>query len=55
MNRLKEFREKKGFSQEEVSSFLGIDRTSLSKIENNKQNIDPILLFKISKYYNVSP
>lgn len=52
---LKETRERLGYSQEEVASLLGIERTSLSKMENGKQKIDPILLFKLAKMYKTPP
>jgi len=52
---LREFRVKSGLSQEEAAIELGIERTSLSKMENGKQNIDPVLLFKMAKLYNSLP
>jgi len=52
---LREFREKSSLSQEEAASKLGVDRTSLSRMENDKQRIDPVLLFKMAKLYNASP
>jgi len=51
--KLKKLREENGLSQEQVAKILGINRVSLSKIENGKQKIDPILLYKLAKLYNV--
>jgi transcriptional regulator with XRE-family HTH domain len=55
MLHLREFRERSSLSQEEAASKLGLDRTSLSRIENDKQKIDPVLLFRMAKLYNASP
>lgn len=55
MLHLREFRERSSLSQEEAASKLGLDRTSLSRIENDKQKIDPVLLFRMAKLYNALP
>ena len=55
MMKLKEFREHAGLSQQEAARLLNIDRTILSRLENGKRKIDPILLFKMAKLYHTSP
>ncbi len=55
MVHLRECRERSGLSQEEAASKLSVDRTSLSRMENDKQKIDPVLLFRMAKLYNASP
>lgn len=52
---LKGIREEKGLSQQEVADKLGINRTSLSKIENGKQVLSSIQLFQLSRLYEVDP
>jgi len=55
MVHLRECRERSGLSQEEAASKLSVDRTSLSRMENDKQKIDPVLLFRMAKLYNALP
>lgn len=38
-NRLKEFREKKKMSQEELAEISGISRTTISDLENGKKEV----------------
>ena len=38
-NRLKEIREKKGMSQEELSEKSGISRTTISELETEKKEV----------------
>lgn len=38
-NRLKEFREKKGLSQEQLAEISGISRTTISDLENEKKQV----------------
>lgn len=38
-NKLKEIREKAGISQDKLAKLSGISRTTISKLENNKENI----------------
>ena len=52
---LKDIRKEKGFSQQEVADKIGINRTSLSKIENGKQDLSSIQLFQLSRLYDVDP
>ncbi len=38
-NRLKEIREKKGLSQEQLAEISGISRTTISDLENEKKQV----------------
>jgi len=54
-NNLRKFREKSNYSQDFVAEYLGIDRSTLSKMEKGEiKYINPVYLFKLSKLYNVS-
>lgn len=46
--RIREIREKRGLSQEELSSRLGINRATISKIENGKFAITIDYLYKLA-------
>ena len=51
---LKLLREKKGITQEELASYIGIERQSYSHYETSR-NIPPTeALLKIAQYYNIS-
>ena len=52
--RLKELREAKGKSQEELSLFLGIARPTYTNYELGKREPDNEMLQKIANYFNVS-
>lgn len=52
---IQEFREKKGCSQEVLSSFAGIGRTHLSMIERGMRKPTLDTLFKISHALKVDP
>ena len=47
---LREFREKKGFNQEQLAEIMKISRTTISKIENGKFNCSVDYLAKFSWY-----
>lgn len=49
--RLREAREYLGFSQEEVSKFLGIARSALSNIENGQRKVEALELKKLAQLY----
>lgn len=53
--RIKKMREDIGFSQEELSKRLGINRISLSQIEKGQRKITAEEIFKIAKIFNISP
>ncbi len=52
---LKELRDKNGYTQEQVSEYLGITQSNLSKIENGERNFNMTLLDKLCLLYNCSP
>ena len=47
---LREFREKKGFNQEQLAEIMKISRTTISKIESGKFNCSVDYLAKFSWY-----
>ena len=49
--RLKEAREYRGFSQEEVAKCLGISRSAISLIETGARRLDILELKKLAKLY----
>ena len=53
--RLKTLRKEHGYSQMQLSEYLKIDQSNLSKIENNKRNLNLTLLDKICSLYNCTP
>ena len=52
---LKELRRENGYTQEQVSKYLGITQSNLSKIENGERNFNMTLLGKLCLLYNCSP
>lgn len=52
---LKELRSENGYTQEQVSIYLGITQSNLSKIENGERNFNMTLLDKLCLLYNCSP
>lgn len=55
-NRLKEFRELRGISQEELSERSGLSRTTISKIENNEEiNVNIKTVAKIAAVFDAAP
>ena len=52
---LKKLREENNYTQEQVSSYLGITQSNLSKIENGERNFNMTLLDKLCLLYNCSP
>jgi putative transcriptional regulator len=51
-NNIQKFREEKEVNQEQMAVELGIQRTYLSKLENQKFPPGPGLMAKICKYFN---
>lgn len=49
--RLREAREYLGFSQDEVSKFLGVARSALSNIETGQRRVDALELKRLSGLY----
>lgn len=55
-NRLKEFRELQGISQEELSKKTGLSRTTISKIENNEEvNVNTRTIVRLAEVFGVAP
>ena len=55
-NRLKEYRELQGISQEELSEKTGLSRTTISKIENNEEvNVNTRTIVKLAEVFGVAP
>lgn len=52
--RIRKLREEIGLSQEKFASLLGINRISLSQIENGERKISAEEISKISKIFNIS-
>jgi transcriptional regulator with XRE-family HTH domain len=52
---LNELRRENGYTQEQVSKYLGITQSNLSKIENGERNFNMTLLDKLCLLYNCSP
>ncbi|MBE9886363.1 helix-turn-helix domain-containing protein [Enterococcus durans] len=52
--RLKHFRLEKGFSQNDIATFLNISRQSVSRWETGKAYPDIDKLVELSKYYGIS-
>ena len=53
--KLKSLRKEHGYSQIQLAEYLKIDQSNLSKIENNKRNLNLTLLDKICLLYNCTP
>ena len=49
---LSELRRKNGYTQKQVSDYLGITQSNLSKIENGERNFNMTLLDKLCSLYN---
>lgn len=49
MNRVKEFRQKQGFSQLALAQQIGVARQTINLIENNKYNPSLDLCIKLAK------
>lgn len=54
-NKLKELRQKKGLTQENIAVELGISQKAYSKIENNKVCLSNEKMARISEILEVSP
>ena len=51
---IREHRYEAGLTQQEVAEELGIDRSTLTAIENSKTNYGINHIVRLSNYYNVS-
>lgn len=54
-SRLRKLRSEHNYSQRQVADYLKIDQSNLSKIENDKRNLNMTLLDKICFLYNCTP
>lgn len=52
---LKKLRKENKYTQQQVSEYLGITQSNLSKIENGERNFNMTLLNKLCLLYNCSP
>lgn len=53
-NKLKEYREDKGWTQEQLAIISGVSRTTISNLENGKEvNVGVKTLDKLSKVFKV--
>ncbi|NJE25861.1 transcriptional regulator [Thermococcus sp. MV5] len=52
-NHLREFRELKGLTQEDLARALGVTRQTIIAIEKGKYNPSLELAFKIAKFFRV--
>lgn len=50
---LKNIREKKGYSQDELAEIMNVNRTTISKIENGKFNLSIDYLSKFSWFLDL--
>ena len=50
-SRLQKLREEHGYSQRQVAEYLEIDQSNLSKIENDKRNLNLVLSEKLLALY----
>ncbi len=53
--KLRALRRENGYTQKQVSDYLGITQSNLSKIENGERNFNMTLFDKLSLLYNCSP
>ena len=53
-NRIKEYREKKGISQEELADLCNVSRQTINAIENNKYDPSLQLAFNLAKTLGVT-
>ncbi|KUK17583.1 helix-turn-helix transcriptional regulator [Thermococcus sibiricus] len=53
-NRLRELRELKGLTQEDLAKTLGVTRQTIIAIEKGKYNPSLELAFKIAKFFKVN-
>lgn len=53
-NMIKEMREQKNITQDELAEALNITRQAISRYENGDRGINQNLLFKMADYFNVT-
>lgn len=50
-NNIQKFREAKGINQDDLAVVLGVTRTYLSKLENQKFSPEPGLMLRVCSYF----
>ncbi|MCM3739189.1 helix-turn-helix transcriptional regulator [Oceanobacillus luteolus] len=53
-NKIKQLRKERKINQQELADFLGIERTSLSKIENMEYNPSAKTMLKVCEFFDLS-
>ncbi|HTW91483.1 MAG TPA: helix-turn-helix transcriptional regulator [bacterium] len=53
--RIRELRQKKGWSQEKLAEEAGLHRTYIGQVERGEKNIGVENLFRIAKAFDVEP
>ncbi|MDU3265762.1 helix-turn-helix transcriptional regulator [Staphylococcus hominis] len=53
-NKIREYRKKKGISQETLSKKLNVSRQTINAIENNKYDPTLILAFKLARLFDTT-
>lgn len=53
-NKMRELRNKKGISQEELAEELGMKQQSIARYENNQREFKQKFLFQLAEYFGVS-
>ena len=52
--RIKELRLEKKLTQQSLAKYLGINQTTVSKLENELTTLDAMLLIRLSRFFHVS-
>lgn len=55
MNRVSELRKKRGLSQSELASYLGVAQNTISQYENEQRNLPSRHTLKLADLFGVSP
>jgi putative transcriptional regulator len=53
-NKIKEFREELGFTQQHLAEKVNVSRQTIISLENGKYNPSIFLAYKIAKVFNMS-
>ncbi|MCF3942166.1 helix-turn-helix transcriptional regulator [Oceanobacillus alkalisoli] len=53
-NRIKQLRKERDVNQQKLADYLGIERTSLSKIENMEYNPSAKTILKVCEFFDLS-
>ena len=55
MLKIKEFREKKGLTQQELANLVGVDRVSIARYESENRSPNHEILLKLSLELDTTP